>query len=187
MTDLITYTGSVLDVANKSGKSIAETFLSCDVITIIDTSGSMGAQDDGNALTRYERACHELEELQAHLQGRIAVISFSDQAMFCPGGKPLYLGGGTHMANALQFTKVADIPGVRFILISDGEPYDEEETLKIAAGYKNKIDTIYIGAEESPTGRDFLTRLSHLTGGRSVNIYKAKELSAGIERLLLTA
>ena len=183
--NLTTYKGSVLDVATKNGKSIAETFLNCDVVTIIDTSGSMGTHDDDHSDSRYERACAELETLQNNIPGRVAVIAFSDMVMFCPNGKPIYFGLGTDMAKALLYAKIADVPGVRFILISDGQPYDEQETLSAAAQYKNKIDTIFIGSEKHPEGMEFLKRLSAKTGGTFVPTYEAKELQSSIEQLLL--
>ncbi len=177
--------GSLGAIATKENKSIAETFLSCDIICIVDTSGSMKASDSRGGSTRYQVACEELAALQNSLPGKIAVIAFSDIALFCPNGIPNFLGGGTHLAKALQFTKVADnIPGMRFILISDGEPSDESESLRIAASYKNKIDVIYVGPEEYQAGRDFLTRLAKASGGHTITADRAKELASSVRLLL---
>ena len=116
--------GSLGAIARQENKSLAETFVSCDVICIVDTSGSMASCDSRGGLSRYDVACQELAQLQANLPGKIGVISFSSTVMFCPGGKPDYLGGGTDLAQALRFTKVADFEGMRFIIISDGDPSD---------------------------------------------------------------
>jgi hypothetical protein len=37
--------GSLGQIAKQSGQSLAQTFISCDVVVIVDTSGSMGSQD----------------------------------------------------------------------------------------------------------------------------------------------
>ena len=116
------------------------------------------------------------------------MLSFSSDVEFCPSGVAVFQGGGTDMAKALQFAKVADgIPGMRFILISDCEPDYPTDTLRIAASYKNKIDTIYVGPENRPIGRDFLEKLAQTSGGQTITADRAKELKSGIETLLLNA
>ena len=178
-------TGSISSIAKQSGKSIAESFVGADVIVLVDTSGSMSARDSKNNQSRYDVACAELASLQQNLPGKVAVISFSSDVMFCPNGTPFNFGCSTDMVKALQFCKVADnIPNMRFILISDGEPDDKPGTLSIARTYKNKIDVIYVGSELHPTGRDFLQELARATGGKSVTVDRAKELQAGIVQLL---
>jgi Mg-chelatase subunit ChlD len=178
--------GSISQIAKQNGASIAETFMSADVIIIVDTSSSMGTEDSAGGRSRYDVACMELEALQNSLPGRIAVISFSDDAMFCPSGQPFNYEGGTNMKKALEFAKVADVPDMSFILISDGEAFDEAGTLRVARTYKNKIDVIYVGPEDRPYGRDFLYELAKATGGQSATMDRAKELEAGV-RLLLKA
>jgi Mg-chelatase subunit ChlD len=180
--------GSLTDIAQKSGKSLAETFINCDVVILVDTSGSMAITDSRGGNSRYDVACEELTALQGSLPGKIAVLSFSSDVMFCPSGVPIFFTGCTNMAKALQFAKIADaIEGMRFILISDGEPDFESETLTVAKSYKNKIDTIYVGPEERPTGREFLNRLSKASGGKTITADRAKELKSGIEKLLLNS
>jgi Mg-chelatase subunit ChlD len=177
--------GSLSAVAKQENKSIAETFVHADLIVIVDTSGSMDQKDSRGGKSRYTVACEELTALQANHPGKIAVIAFSNEAIFCPGGVPVYLGGGTDMAGALQFAAIADVPAMQFVLISDGEPDDEAKVLRIAKTYRNKISTIYVGPEEKPVGRDFLQRLAEATGGKTVTVDRAKELKAGIETLYL--
>lgn len=177
--------GSLGAVAKQENKSIAETFVNADLVVIVDTSGSMSTHDSRGKKSRYEVACEELASLQATHPGKIAVLSFSDSTIFCPAGIPTYLGGGTDMAKALQFAKIADVPGMQFILISDGEPNDEQETLVVAKTYRNKISTIYVGPEEHPTGRVFLQHLAAATGGKTITVDRARELKTGIEKLYL--
>jgi len=177
--------GSIGSIAQQSGKSIAETFMSADVIVIVDVSGSMNSSDSRGGLSRYNVACQELSMLQGGLPGKIAVIAFSDSTEFCPGGIPRMQGGGTNMAAALSFVKIADLPGMHFILISDGEPDNEQETLRIAKTFTNHIDVIFVGPESLPFGRDFLNRLAAATGGKSVTADRAKELASSVTQLLL--
>ena len=179
--------GSISAIAQTSGKSIAEIFLGADLIAVIDTSGSMGAHDSRDGLSRYDVACKELATLQSTMPGKVAVISFSDRAEFNPGGVPTFFGSGTDLARALTFSKVADVEGVRFVLISDGEPNDKEAALDVAKTYKNRIDVIYVGPEEYPAGRDFLTKLAQSSGGKSVTASCAKELATSVTNLLLNA
>ncbi len=177
--------GSLGALAKQKGESIAETFVNADLIVIVDTSGSMASSDSRGGKSRYDVACEELAQLQNAHPGKIAVLSFADSTIFCPSGVPTYFGSGTDMAGALHFAKIADVSGMQFILISDGEPNDEQKTLAVAKTYRNKISTIYVGPEEHPTGRDFLQRLAAATGGKTITVDRARELKAGIEKLYL--
>lgn len=179
--------GSISAIAQQTGKSIAETFLSCEVVILVDTSGSMSSRDSRGGRSRYEVACEELGQLQNSMPGKVGVIAFSDNAEFCPSGIPTYFGGGTNMSGALEYCKIADLPGMTFVLISDGQPNDESKTLEAAGRYKNKINTIFVGAEHNQAERDFLARLAAATGGQTMLVEKAKELANGIEQLLLTS
>jgi hypothetical protein len=177
--------GSIADLAAKSGVSLAESFISCDAIVIIDVSGSMGAHDSRGDKSRYDVALEELTALQQNLPGRCGVIAFSDEVHFIPGGVPPFLGSGTDLAAALRFARVADVPEMRFFVISDGEPNEEQAAMAVARGYNNRIDTIYVGPERDPRGRDFLARLAQATGGQSVTADRVMELAERIETLLL--
>lgn len=177
--------GSIGAIAQINGKSIAESFVNANCIVIVDTSGSMNTHDD-LPQTRYERACNELAALQNSMPGKIAVLAFSDQVMFCPDGIPYQYGGGTDLAKALKFAKLADLPGMRMILISDGEPNDPSAALEVAKTFKTKIDVIYIGNESLPTGRNFLQKLANATGGQTVTADRAQHLLETATRLLLS-
>ena len=160
-------TGSLLDVANQSGLSIAESFMNVDAVILVDVSGSMSERDTASGESRYQVALAELEKLQSELPGKIAVCGFSDHTKFAVGGIPQFSQGMTDMVKALEFIKKVDGCGIKLILISDGEPDDSIATLKIARTFESKIDTVFVEKENS-AGRNFLQQLSNATGGISV-------------------
>lgn len=182
-TSLAIVPGSLQQVSQTKGITLAESFLDVDVLLVVDMSGSMGCKDAPGGLSRYEAAENELARLQGELPGKIGVIAFSSYPVFVPNGKPPHLDGSTDMAGALQFVKVADDTGIKFILISDGEPNDKEGTLKVAKTFKTKIDTIFIGPEMS-SGKAFLDKLASLTGGKSVKTKEVAMLAQPVKALL---
>jgi hypothetical protein len=190
--------GSLNAIARDKNMGLAEAFLTADTVILVDTSGSMEQRDEvasmfgsperrtaGSGLSRYQRACDELAKLQANLEGRIAVISFSTTSMFCPDGTPFNLRGGTNLAGALEFVQVADGVVDRFIVISDGWPDDAEKALAVAKKFTTTIDTIFIGPP-GDSGEDFLRRLAAASGGQSMNI-KTAQIAEKVERLMLNA
>ena len=183
--------GSMAAVAARDGMPLAESFLNADAVIIMDVSSSMTTCDSRGGRPRYDVACEELAQLQAHMPGKLAVIAFSKHAMFCPGGRPPevgVLGVSTNLAGVLQFAKVADVPGMRFIVISDGEPDDSRESLAIAKTYNNRIDTIFVGPEgDWHGGRTFLQQLAAASGGQHIAADRVQELASKTERLLLSA
>lgn len=181
--------GSLSALSRAENKPLAQTFLNADCVVLVDTSGSMGMRDGAGGQSRYDVACQELASLQDSLPGKIAVLSFSGQGqvMFCPNGQPHNFLGGTDLAGALRFAKIADVPGIRFIVISDGEPDDEQRAMSTARGYQNRIDVIFVGSELSPRGRDFLTRLAAASGGTTVTVAqvgKHGQLAGEMKKLL---
>jgi uncharacterized protein with von Willebrand factor type A (vWA) domain len=178
--------GSIAAIANRDGMSLAESFLNCEVIVLIDQSGSMGAKDAPGGLTRFDAADEELMRLQKAHPGQVAVISFSTNVQFNPGGLPNREGMTTDMAKALDFARIAD-GASRIVLISDGEPDSESATLEAARKYRHPIHTIYIGPEDSH-GRAFLSRLASATGGRIFESAAPGLLAEGVTSILqLTA
>lgn len=179
--------GSLSSMATQNGISLAETFIGCDAIVIVDVSGSMDVRDSRGGQSRYDVALEELAALQQALPGKIAVIAFSSSPVFVPGGVPPFLGASTNLAGALQFAKVADVPSgdMRFFIISDGEPDERDAALHVAKTYHNRIDTIYVGPESYPRGRDFLMQLAATSGGQSVTADRVQELARVTQQLLL--
>lgn len=179
--------GSLTDVAKSNGQSLAETFVGAEMIVIVDTSGSMETADSRGGQSRYDVACEELARLQEAAAGRVAVISFSGNVVFCPSGVPWNFRGTTDIAAALRFASFADVEGIRFVLVSDGEPNDEAATMREAAKYQNRIDTIYVGPESNPDGREFLQRLAAASGGKSMTADRAVGLLDATQKLLAVA
>lgn len=178
--------GSLSAIAHLSGGSIAESFIGSDVVVIVDTSGSMGQADSRGSKKRYTVACEELAKLQANMPGKIAVLAFSENVVFCPGGVPEMIGGGTDLAGALKFARVADVPPMRFIVISDGQPDDEQAALAEASKFTSRIDCIFVGPEDDYMGgRAFLDRLAKAHSGKSVTAKCAEQLAEKAEQLLL--
>lgn len=186
MNDRAIVPGSIADLAQQNNISIAESFMSADLIVIVDVSGSMNTSDARGRQRRYEVACQELNRLQREQPGKIAVVAFSDRAEFAPAGIPPYIGAGTNLAGALRFVQVAD-GLVKFVVISDGQSDNDEEALAVARQFKSKIHTIYVGPEDDLAGgRRFLEKLAAVSGGQFTTSDRAHELAAKVERLLLT-
>lgn len=181
---LTTVAGSLADTAEKANQSLAETFLGADAIVICDTSGSMGSHDSQGGRKRYDVLLEELAHLQASQPGKLAVIAFSSSVQFIPGGQPPYLGGGTDLAGALRFSRVADVDGMKFFVISDGIPNSKEGALAEARRYKGAISCIYVGPEGG-SGQKFLEKLARSAGGRFATAETVKELAATAEKLML--
>lgn len=184
MNKIIIVPGSLADSAAKDNVSLAETFLSADAVILCDVSGSMEARDSRDGKSRFDVLKEELAHLQATKPGKLAVIAFSSWPVFEPGGEPVFLGGGTDLAGALRFAKVADVSDVQFYVISDGRPDDEADALAVARGYQGKIHCIYVGPEDG-SGQKFLERLSQAAGGRFATAAQVVSLAATTERLML--
>lgn len=176
--------GSLSAMARQNGTSIAESFIECDAVILVDVSGSMSVRDSRNGEQRYKVACDELAQLQKQMPGKIAVLSFSDSTKFCAGGVPVFDGGGTDLIRALKFAKMADVTGMRFFVISDGCPDDERSALDVARTFRNRIDTIYVGSETDERAIEFLRKLAAASGGVQVDAARVLELSAKMELLL---
>lgn len=179
--------GSLSAVAKRDNQSLAESFMSADAIILCDVSGSMDARDSRGGKSRYAVALEELAQLQARMPGKLAVIAFSSEVQFCPGGLPPLMGCSTDLAGALRFARVADVEGMQFVVISDGQPDDEKAALAEAALYKARISTIFVGPEGDSAARAFLAKLAAKSGGQAITADRAQELASKTEHLLLTA
>lgn len=184
MSQALVY-GSLQDVAQRRNKPVAETFLEVDVLILVDTSYSMDEHDCPGGRRRYDLACEEMIRLQRDLPGKVGIISWNSNALFCAGGVPSTPYGSTNLTGALEFVKPVDGTSIKLILISDGEPDRAEPALDLAKTFKSKIDCIYIGPEAGD-GRDFLRRLAVATGGQSVSqsIKDIVNLSTTVKGLL---
>lgn len=201
MTQITKYSsvkGSLQSVANKQAITVAQAFVDAETIVLLDVSASMTIDDDDahhneyfhfkqntGHNTRFRKACNQLAKLQAENPGKVALVCFDDRQTFEASGIGRQPNGSTDIAGALSFVHKADGTGMQFVLISDGEPDDEQRALDQAKRFKSKISTIYIGPENGQ-GADFLRRLSAVTGGQFSNNGTAGivNLSATVERLL---
>jgi Mg-chelatase subunit ChlD len=178
--------GSLQSIATANGTSIAESFVAADTIVLVDTSASMETVDsvaEGRKTSRYVRACAELTRLQATLAGKIAVVSFSGHAVFCPGGVPTMLGHNTDLAEALRFVRVADDCDMTFVVISDGNPDDTDAALREARKFTSVISTVFVGPPDG-WGEDFLKQLATASGGQALKAHQAAGLNRSVQRLL---
>jgi Mg-chelatase subunit ChlD len=178
--------GSLSALAAQNAHSLAEAFVNARVVVIADVSGSMHARDARGGQRRYEVAQTELTALQREYPGQIAVVAFADYPQFCPTGILPPPDGSTNLRAALRFAKVADVPGIRVILISDGLPDDAAGALAVARTYTQRIDVIYVGHEDG-TGREFLARLAQAAGGTFHVNARATNLLPTLHQLMLAA
>ncbi len=178
--------GSLADVTAESGGSLAESFVDAEFVDICDCSGSMATHDSRDGQSRYDVACQELAALQARRPGKHAIISFSNWPQFRPGGVLPDPSGGTDLAGALKFARLADLDGMQFFIISDGQPDIELDAVAEAKMFKAKISCIYVGPEGG-SGQHFLEQLASASGGQFATAEKAIELAAAVEKMLLIA
>lgn len=175
--------GSLSAIAKEKNISLAETWLNVDAVILVDVSGSMSAKDTPSGRSRYEVADQELAKLQGTMPGKLAIITFNDHTDLAADGTLREPRGMTDLTGALRFARVADsIPGMRFVLISDGEPNDEIGAIEEAEKYRNRIDTIFVGPEKG-SGQDFLRKLAKLKQG-VFSLKTVEQLSSGIAGLL---
>jgi hypothetical protein len=176
--------GSMLDEAQKTGQSLANTWLNCKIAVLCDGSGSMYMEDSRGHKSRFSILKEELIRLQGDNPGAVAVISFSEFAEWNPDGMPVQGGGSTNLLEALRFVKAVDGTGIKIAVISDGEPDDEQGCLSFAKTFQTKIDAIYVGPENEHYGRDFLRSLTDATGGKFQDDFKVDKLADKVVLLL---
>ena len=176
--------GSQSDIANKQNISLAESFLSAEMILLVDVSGSMTMPDAPNNMSRWEYAQEQLTHLQGLYPGKIALVEFSSNVFYQPGGKMSKPNGSTDMAEGLKFVKVADDCGIKIIIVSDGDPDSRNQALNEASKFTTQIDAIYCGKEGGP-GQLFLQKLVNQTGGQFFTSAEPGMIGEGIELLLL--
>lgn len=178
--------GSVQDVAERNGATLAETIMNVVALILFDNSESMTGKDCPGHQERFSVAMRELRRLQAAIDGKIGVVQFNTWPTFIAGGLPDPPAGSTDVASALEYVQKIDGCGIRIILISDGEPDNAPLALEVAKRFTDtRIETVYIGAEGG-SGAEFLRRLSALTGGVHVNqnVGEIPNLSATVTKLL---
>ena len=178
--------GSQSDIAKKQNISLAESFLNAEIIILFDNSGSMHANDAQGNRTRLDVAEEHLTNVQGKYPGKVALVAFADDVVYCPSGKPLPCGGTTDLTSGLKFIQVADDCGLKIVVVSDGEPNDKKSALYVAGQFKSRIDVIFVGPEHDRYGgRAFLQRLANVTSGQFFQANKPGMLADSVETLLL--
>lgn len=177
--------GSLEDISDKTGLPVEEVMLNAAHVILIDTSGSMCAHDAGinGSEQRHDVAERELRSLQEMLPGKIAVISFSSDVIFCPSGIPVRQNSGTNIYKALQAIKPLDGTDVKFYLISDGEDHDSM-TVEFAKTFETPINCIYVGSEYNQMGPELLRKISEASRGKFAKSAKVAEFQDEIRMLM---
>ena len=178
--------GSLSAISKKENKSLAESFMSCDTLLLVDMSASMADEDTPESIPRYEQAERDVIRLQGKYEGKVALVCFSSTVQFCPTGVPVRLMGGTDLLAALKFIKPADDCGIKLILISDGEPHRKDQCLQYASQLKSQIDVVYVGpSDDAYGGQAWLQKFAAATGGQYIQSDNTGELFLPTEQLML--
>jgi Mg-chelatase subunit ChlD len=177
--------GSIAAVTSQSRETLATHFLyNVSHIIVVDVSGSMSTEDSRGNRSRIDVAREELANLQASHPGKLAVFAFSDHCQFVPGGVPPFFAGGTDVAGALRTVKEFDGLNMRFVVISDGLPDQEQPALDVAKTYMSKLDTVFVGNESDQQAQAFLRKLAGLSGGQAVTTARVQALAEAMRPLL---
>ena len=183
-TSSLTVKGSLTETQRQRNLSFAEAFVTVDAIIVVDVSGSMSTADvraEDGIQSRFNEANRQLKKLQSRMPGKLAVVEFSDDAVFCPDGQLSGVKGGTDLLGALQFVSPAAGCGLKFIIVSDGLPESPDETIQYAQQLHEKLDCIHIGTD--PRGKQFMERLAAASGGQALES-EVQLLSDNIVKLL---
>jgi len=167
--------GSMKDVAEANGITLAEAIADAEAILLVDISGSMAGEPE-------RKAQEHLTKLQSQFPGALVVLAFNHHAKIHPGGNLPNASGGTDLAKALKLLHNADGLELKFILASDGHPDNPSLAMVEAARFTDKIDCIYLSDDQM--GIDFLKRLARATGGDFYLDTKNVMLSDVVAKLL---
>ena len=176
--------GSISDVANIKGESIATSLMNAKILVLLDVSGSMLAPDAKDGLKRCEVATNELIEIQRDNPGEVFLVCFSDYVEPCIGGYPVHPNGSTDLTLALNYSEITNGTDFKIVVISDGSPNNPQSALNAAKSLTCPIYTIHIGPESDHKGKEFLKRLSSSNGGRNLKSGGVGSLKSGVTFLL---
>ena len=171
--------GSIFDLAKRQNKKPEEIIANADVIVLLDCSSSMEC-GVGNGSTRYDEAVKALEMIQQRYQGKVLLITFNAWASVQYGGLPPKPSGTTNLTHALEIASEFDDMGMKFIVVSDGQPDNQNSALSVAGTFKSEIDTIFIGRD----GDYGLTFMNQLATGTAMGKVEPKLLGSSIAGLL---
>lgn len=191
-------TGPAAKLQERFAKAGTETIALCDV------SGSMESFVGSSHSSKFDHLVAALEDVVKGFP-QLVIVAFSsravksDVATFKAHQKAIKgastgkwtpkpfdcLGGSTAMGDALEFV-AANYKPRKTILITDGQPDDEDHALQAVELLTGSVDTIYCGPDADP-GVDFLKRLSRAGVGTQVTWDGAAELAPVLRRLALPA
>jgi predicted metal-dependent peptidase len=127
------------------------------IVVLADVSGSMSDADGGSRerKTRFQL----LTEALAGLPKDVCIIAFDNNVYELRSVAELRLtGGGTSLHFAID--AAAKHEPVRTIIISDGEPDNEELALKAVEKLTGVIDVIFCGSPGNERAKKFLESLA---------------------------
>ena len=178
--------GSQLDYAQKTGITLAESFLDLEMVILLDVSGSMETKDAPGGKTRSEAAQEALTTIQGNNPGKVGLVCFADYTSYCSDGRIADCGSGTMLEKGLRELRELDDLGIKLVVVCDGEPLDKQKALNEAKKFSSPLNAIFIGPEDDLYGgRAFLQRLVDLSGGQFIQSDAPGMLQDGVERLLL--
>jgi Mg-chelatase subunit ChlD len=153
-------------------------------ILLLDTSGSMGYDCKGRQ-TRLDVLRQAVEDLNWQ---SFQMFTFDNicKRIKTPAELNYCAGGSTNLTMGLK--KITALQPSQTIVISDGQPSDEETSIAVAKELTGTISTIFIGDDDDKEAIAFMKKLASLGCGRTYiqNLgYGHAELSATIARLAL--
>jgi len=142
---------------------------------VLDISGSMAQRVGGSS----DRKIDILERAVAQLPWQTYhILLFNSATQWWSGGGMPLPSGGTAMHIALAVVK--DLRPRTTLVVSDGEPDDERQTLAAAKKLSGVINTLYIGSDDNQAAISFMRRLARLGCGH----FHDQDLHLGDQPLL---
>lgn len=162
MSDLVQTPKSVTLAEKKLDALLNKRTQAQRVVLLCDVSGSMSSMADSPGERRIDALRGAVSAIRTRgIPFRQAVFS-SDVMWSDVIPEPT---GGTNMAGAFRFC--AAINPEHVIIVSDGEPDNQEAALAEAKALKCKIDVFYVGPSSDVRCKTFLESLATSTGGKS--------------------
>lgn len=145
---------------------------------LLDCSGSMSSPMR-NGKDRIAGLRETVDSIQS--ERRMQMIQFSGSVQvteYVPDPN-----GGTPLAEAIDLARTNECS--RAIVISDGEPNNENAAMDSAKRFGGRIDVVFVG-DPGSHGEAFLKRLAQSTGGESFtgDLTEPKKITAGVIGLL---
>jgi hypothetical protein len=155
------------------------------IVVLADVAGSMEEIDGGSRerKTRFQL----LKEALAQLPSSVKIIAFDDRVYeVASAGSVVLKGGGTSLHLAIE--AAARHSPVRTVIISDGEPENENLAKLAVDKITGIVDVVYCGSPTNENAKRFLESLARAGGGgfhkTGDQIDVAKQLPAVIAGLL---